>query len=105
MRLQSSLAACAALFLLLLGLGATSAQVAAQTSINSDAALGAADIKLPPGVTRVTTVEGITEYRLQNGLRILLVPDQSQQVTTVNITYLVGSHQESYGETGMAHLL
>ncbi|MGQ9897639.1 MAG: M16 family metallopeptidase [Acidobacteriota bacterium] len=62
-------------------------------------------ITLPPGVKRVTSVEGITEYRLENGLRILLFPDQSKQTITVNITYLVGSRHESYGETGMAHLL
>ena len=54
----------------------------------------------------VTTVEGITEYELDNGLRVLLFPDPSKPTTTVNITYLVGSRQESYGETGMmAHLL
>ena len=50
-------------------------------------------------------VEGITEYRLSNGLRILLAPDASKPTTTVNITYLVGSRHENYGETGMAHLL
>lgn len=60
---------------------------------------------LPQGVQRVTSVEGITEYRLQNGLRVLLFPDPSKQTITVNITYLVGSMHESYGETGMAHLL
>lgn len=60
---------------------------------------------LPKGVERVTTVEGITEYRLANGLRVLLFPDQSKQTATVNITYLVGSRHENYGETGMAHLL
>src|ERR1044071_5768941 len=54
---------------------------------------------------RVTSVEGITEYRLSNGLRVLLFPDQSKPTITVNITYLVGSAQEGYGETGMAHLL
>ncbi len=54
---------------------------------------------------KVTTVEGITEYRLQNGLRVLLFPDQSKQTITVNITYMVGSKNENYGETGMAHLL
>ena len=55
--------------------------------------------------TEVATVEGITEYRLPNGLRFLLFPDQSKQQITVNITYLVGSRHEGYGETGMAHLL
>ena len=54
---------------------------------------------------RVTSVEGITEYKLENGLRVLLFPDQSKPTVTVNITYLVGSAQEAYGETGMAHLL
>ena len=53
----------------------------------------------------VTVVEGITEYRLPNGLQVLLNPDDSKPTTTVNVTYRVGSRQESYGETGMAHLL
>lgn len=60
---------------------------------------------LPSGITEVTSVEGITEYRLLNGLRVLLAPDESKPVTTVNMTYLVGSRHEGYGETGMAHLL
>lgn len=60
--------------------------------------------QIPPPV-KVTTVEGITEYRLHNGLRVLLFPDPSKQTITVNITYLVGSKHENYGETGMAHLL
>ena len=51
------------------------------------------------------SIEGITEYRLGNGLRVLLFPDKSKPQTTVNITYLVGSRNEGYGETGMAHLL
>ena len=54
---------------------------------------------------KVTSVEGITEYRLANGLRVLLYPDQSKPTVTVNITYMVGSRHENYGETGMAHLL
>ena len=60
---------------------------------------------LPAGVTRSGTVEGITEYGLANGLRILFAPDVSKPTTTVNTTYLVGSRHENYGETGMAHLL
>jgi zinc protease len=54
---------------------------------------------------KITSVEGITEYKMSNGLRVLLFPDQSQSTITVNITYLVGSRMEGYGETGMAHLL
>jgi len=60
---------------------------------------------LPPGVRKVTAVEGITEYALPNGLRVLLFPDDSKPKVTVNITYIVGSRFEGYGETGMAHLL
>jgi zinc protease len=55
--------------------------------------------------TKITTVEGITEYRLDNGLDVLLFPDKSKPTFTVNVTYLVGSRHEGYGETGMAHLL
>ncbi|MDT0620006.1 M16 family metallopeptidase [Croceitalea vernalis] len=54
---------------------------------------------------KVATVEGITEYNLENGLKVLLFPDNSSQTITVNITYLVGSRHEGYGEKGMAHLL
>jgi zinc protease len=60
---------------------------------------------LPGGIVRVTSVEGITEYAMPNGLHVLLFPDQTKQTITVNITYKVGSRHESYGETGMAHLL
>src|SRR4051794_10116715 len=54
---------------------------------------------------KVASVEGITEYRLDNGLRVLLFPDPSTPKVTVNMTVLVGSRHEGYGETGMAHLL
>jgi zinc protease len=60
---------------------------------------------LPKGIERASSVEGITEYRLTNGLRVLMFPDQTKQTITVNVTYLVGSAIENYGETGMAHLL
>ncbi len=60
---------------------------------------------LPAGVVKGPAVEGITEYRLPNGLKVLLFPDASKPTVTVNVTYLVGSRHENYGETGMAHLL
>ncbi|HSC16547.1 MAG TPA: pitrilysin family protein [Gammaproteobacteria bacterium] len=68
-------------------------------------AIVTAQARLPEGITRVTTVEGIAEYRLDNGLQVLLFRDPSKATITVNMTYLVGSVDESYGETGMAHLL
>ena len=76
-------------FLLVMGLIAQGTNVQAQ----------------PAGMTKAASVEGITEYRLANGLRVLLFPDPTKPNTTVNITYLVGSRHEDYGETGMAHLL
>ncbi len=54
---------------------------------------------------KIVTIEGITEYRLPNGLRVLLFPDGSTPKVTVNATVFVGSRHEGYGETGMAHLL
>jgi zinc protease len=60
---------------------------------------------LPKGVTVGPSVEGITEYRLPNGLKVLLLPDNAKPTVAVNITYLVGSRHENYGESGMAHLL
>jgi zinc protease len=56
-------------------------------------------------IEHVTTVEGISEFRLDNGLSVLLMPDESRPTATINITYFVGSMHENYGETGMAHLL
>ena len=64
-----------------------------------------AEAALPAGLSKVQAVEGITEYRLANGLQVLLIPDDAKPTTTVNMTYHVGSRQENYGETGMAHLL
>jgi zinc protease len=58
------------------------------------------------GFVKGPSVEGITEYTLtKNGLKVLLFPEPSKPTITVNITYLVGSRHEGYGETGMAHLL
>jgi zinc protease len=54
---------------------------------------------------KVTSVEGVSEYRLANGLRLLTLPDPSADTVTVHITYMVGSRHEGYGEKGMAHLL
>src|SRR5947207_3478952 len=54
---------------------------------------------------KVASVEGISEYRLENGLRVLLYRENSRPTVTINLTVLVGSRHEGYGETGMAHLL
>lgn len=51
------------------------------------------------------SAEGISEYRLANGLQVLLAPDASKPSTHVNMTYRVGAKHENYGEAGLAHLL
>ncbi|HMG87116.1 MAG TPA: pitrilysin family protein [Terracidiphilus sp.] len=60
---------------------------------------------LPAGVQKVTSIEGVTEYAFPNGLHVLLFADNSKPKITVNVVYHVGSRNEGYGETGMAHLL
>ena len=77
---------------------ALTAAIAAATSALAAPAASA----LP---TQVREVEGVHEYRLPNGLQVLLIPDVSKPTVTVNVTYRVGSRMEGYGETGMAHLL
>ena len=64
-----------------------------------------ASAQATPPLTKVATVEGVSEYRLANGMQVLLYPDPAKPTVTVNVTYKVGSRHENYGETGMAHLL
>ena len=59
----------------------------------------------PASIKKITSIEGITEYRLGNGVQVLLFPDASKPTVTVNLTIFVGSRHEGYGEAGMAHLL
>ncbi|WP_223620137.1 pitrilysin family protein [Lysobacter sp. ESA13C] len=61
--------------------------------------------KLPKGASAGACMEGVCEYRLGNGMRVLLLPDASESKLIVNLVYGVGSAHENYGEAGMAHLL
>ena len=45
-----------------------------------------------------------TDYRLANGLRVILSADHSAPVVAVSVTYDVGSRNERAGRTGFAHL-
>ncbi len=47
----------------------------------------------------------VREYRLPNGLQVLLLKDAQRPAMSVNITYRVGSRHEGKGEYGSAHLL
>ncbi|MFG6428691.1 M16 family metallopeptidase [Roseateles sp. LYH14W] len=88
--------------LLSLALGVAQAQPVAKVRPKPTAAAAAPVVPLPE---RVRELGGIEEYRLANGLQVLLFPDATQTTTTVNITYRVGSRHEAPGEYGMAHLL
>jgi predicted Zn-dependent peptidase len=44
------------------------------------------------------------DYRLKNGLRILLAPDRTAPIVSVAVTYNVGSRDERPGRSGFAHL-
>lgn len=85
--------------------GAVQAAPARKSPPKAPARKAAATAPAATPLRPVRTVEGITEYRLANGLQVLLAPDDAKPTTTVNLTYRVGSRHENYGETGMAHLL
>ncbi|MBH9552824.1 M16 family metallopeptidase [Inhella gelatinilytica] len=66
------------------------------------AALAAPAVAVPQ---LVRELEGIREFRLANGLQVLLFADAASTTTLVNLVYRVGSRHEGSGEAGMAHLL
>ncbi len=59
----------------------------------------------PTGVEFVAASEGISEYRLANGLKVLLVEHRVAPVVTLLVLYKVGSRNEAVGHTGATHLL
>src|SRR4030088_267031 len=67
--------------------------------------VGVASVRADDAARKIATVEGVTETQLAKGARVLLFPETSRPTVTVNMTVLVGSRHEGYGETGMAHLL
>ena len=55
------------------------------------------------GTVRVPDLD-LHDSRLDNGLRVILVPDHSAPVYSINMAYNVGSRNERPGRTGFAHL-
>jgi zinc protease len=47
----------------------------------------------------------VREYRLSNGLKVLMVEDHKSPLAVFQIWYRVGSMDEAAGKTGMSHLL
>jgi zinc protease len=63
------------------------------------------DAQLPAGLQFVTEADGIQEYKLDNGMKVLLVENRVAPVATVMVLYKVGSRNEAVGYTGSTHLL
>ena len=61
--------------------------------------------RLAEGVEFVAEEEGTREYRLANGLKVLLVENAVAPVVTFLVLYKVGSRNEAVGHTGSTHLL
>ena len=84
------------------------ARVAAHTPTAVALAPGPATTPTGAAPVKVTSVEGITEYRLANGLQVLLFPDPSKPTVTVNITVLRrlaprGLRRDRHGPPARAH--
>jgi zinc protease len=52
-----------------------------------------------------TAFAGVSEYTLQNGLKVLVTEDHTSPLAVFQIWYRVGSRDEYSGKTGMSHLL
>lgn len=67
-----------------------------------------AALSAPPAASSLSFVRqlgDVREYRLPNGLQVLLLQDSERPAMSINITYRVGSRYEGLGEYGAAHLL
>jgi zinc protease len=65
-------------------------------ALGSRKVAAASDVKVPP--------LDLQESKLSNGLRVILVPDHTAPVYSINVSYNVGSRNERPGRTGFAHL-
>src|ERR671928_1274900 len=60
---------------------------------------------LPEGVEFVAEEEGVREFALANGMKVLLAGNRVAPVATLLVLYRVGSRNEAVGHTGATHLL
>lgn len=71
-------------------------------------ALPAAAVPSAPVDPAIASLErfgqGIERLTLENGLRLVLAPDNSAKTVAVSVTYGVGSRDEGPGQSGFAHL-
>ncbi len=57
------------------------------------------------GIRKIAEAAGIAEYRLKNGLKVLLLENHSAPVVSFMVVYRVGSRNEAVGHTGSTHFL
>lgn len=57
------------------------------------------------GIKKIDSAGGIDEYRMRNGLKILLRENHSAPVVSFMLVYRVGSRNEAVGHTGSTHFL
>ena len=56
-------------------------------------------------IEKVSELQGIEEYRLENGLRLLIAPNNKENKVMLDVVYFTGSLNDPHGKSGLAHLL
>ena len=80
-------------------------QAGTHVSAQSRPVAPTAPATLPAAATQRGTIEvPFRQFRLANGLNVILHRDASVPIVTVNVWYHVGSANERPGRTGFAHL-
>jgi zinc protease len=57
------------------------------------------------GIRKIDEAAGIVEFKLNNGLKVLLKENHSAPVASFMVVYRVGSRNEANGYTGSTHFL
>lgn len=57
------------------------------------------------GIEKISEVKNVAEYKMKNGLKVLLVENHTAPVVTLLVVYKVGSRNEAVGYTGATHFL
>lgn len=69
------------------------------------AAAGSAAVLLPASATPQPQGMQVSEFKLANGLEVIVIPDRRTPVVTHMVWYRVGSGDETPGKSGLAHFL
>jgi zinc protease len=69
------------------------------------AAAGSAAVLLPGTAKTQTQGLQVSEFKLANGLEVVVIPDRRTPVVTHMIWYRIGSADETPGKSGLAHFL